>query len=79
MGGKLPTSLDGISVTIDGKPAPVAYVSPNQINVLVVDLSGSCIPPGTGPIALWWPGKRYVTWVGIDGYYYLPSETFFSR
>jgi hypothetical protein len=34
--------------------------------------------PGTGPIALWWPGKRYVTWVGIDGYYYLPSETFFS-
>jgi mannan endo-1,4-beta-mannosidase len=33
---------------------------------------------GTGPIASWWPGKRYVTWVGIDGYYYRPSETFFS-
>ena len=24
---------------------------------------------GTGPIGKWWPGKAYVTWVGIDGYY----------
>ena len=34
--------------------------------------------PGTGHIASWWPGAKYVTWVGIDGYYYRPSETFFS-
>ena len=33
---------------------------------------------GTGPIRSWWPGAAYVTWVGIDGYYYRPSETFFS-
>jgi Glycosyl hydrolase family 26 len=33
---------------------------------------------GTGSIASWWPGAQYVTWVGIDGYYYTPSETFFS-
>jgi protocatechuate 3,4-dioxygenase, beta subunit len=33
IGGKLPLSLDGVSVTIDGKPAPVYHVSPNQINV----------------------------------------------
>lgn len=32
--------------------------------------------PGTGPIASWWPGSRYVTWVGIDGYYYTRSDTF---
>ena len=31
--GKLPTSLDGVSVTIDGKPAFVNYISPVQINV----------------------------------------------
>jgi hypothetical protein len=31
---------------------------------------------GTGPIASWWPGASYVTWVGIDGYYYRPSDTF---
>ena len=33
---------------------------------------------GTGQVAAWWPGARYVTWVGIDGYYYRPGETFFS-
>jgi mannan endo-1,4-beta-mannosidase len=34
--------------------------------------------PGTGPVASWWPGKGYVNWVGIDGYYYRPSDTFGS-
>jgi mannan endo-1,4-beta-mannosidase len=24
----------------------------------------------------WWPGRSYVTWVGIDGYYLRPSLTF---
>ena len=33
---------------------------------------------GTGRVDLWWPGTRYVTWVGIDGYYYKPSDTFNS-
>jgi mannan endo-1,4-beta-mannosidase len=33
---------------------------------------------GTGPVASWWPGAQYVTWVGIDGYYYYPSDTFAS-
>jgi uncharacterized protein (TIGR03437 family) len=31
--GKLPTSLDGVSVTINNKPAAVYYISPGQINV----------------------------------------------
>ena len=26
----------------------------------------------------WWPGSRYVTWVGIDGYYTDPDETFMT-
>ena len=42
--GKLPTSLDGVSVTIDGKPAFVYYISPTQINVQAP--SGSA----TGPV-----------------------------
>jgi mannan endo-1,4-beta-mannosidase len=29
--------------------------------------------PSPGP---WWPGGSYVTWVGIDGYYYASSSTF---
>jgi mannan endo-1,4-beta-mannosidase len=31
--------------------------------------------PGPGP---WWPGRQYVNWVGIDGYYRYPSEGFAS-
>jgi len=31
--GNLPTALDGTSVTIDGKPAYVYYISPGQLNV----------------------------------------------
>ena len=34
--------------------------------------------PGAGPVASWWPGAGYVTWVGIDGYYYRPTDTFAS-
>ena len=34
--------------------------------------------PTTGPIASWWPGAGYVTWVGIDGYYYIPADNFVS-
>lgn len=27
-----------------------------------------------GPLRDWWPGARYVTWVGIDGYYARPGR-----
>jgi mannan endo-1,4-beta-mannosidase len=33
---------------------------------------------GTGPVASWWPGAKYVTWVGIDGYYFTSSDTFYK-
>jgi mannan endo-1,4-beta-mannosidase len=32
--------------------------------------------PDTGPLRVWWPGKQYVNWVGIDGYYYRQTDTF---
>ena len=35
--GELPTQLDGVSVTIDGKPAAVYYISPTQLNVQTPD------------------------------------------
>jgi uncharacterized protein (TIGR03437 family) len=44
--GRLPTSLDGVSVTINGKPAAVAFISPGQINVLAPDDNGT----GLGPV-----------------------------
>jgi uncharacterized protein (TIGR03437 family) len=36
-GGTLPTELDGVSVTVNGKAAYVYYISPSQINVLTPD------------------------------------------
>ncbi len=39
--GKMPTALDGVSVTVNGKPAFIYYISPTQINFLT--------PPDTLP------------------------------
>jgi hypothetical protein len=41
--------------------------------VNIIDTLGGIPSP-----AQWWPGSSYVTWVGIDGYYYSPSWTFAS-
>jgi hypothetical protein len=32
-------------------------------------------PPGVNPLP-WWPGNKYVTWVGIDGHYTHPGDSF---
>ncbi len=37
--GKYPTTFDGVSVTIGGKPAYLSYISPVQINLLVPDVA----------------------------------------
>lgn len=50
--GRLPTALDGVSVTVGGTPAWIYFVSPNQLNVLV--------PQGLAP------GTRDVV-VSLDG------------
>ena len=43
--GKLPVQLDGVSVTIDGKPAYVYYVSPTQIDVIAApDTTAGSVP-----------------------------------
>lgn len=34
------------------------------------------VTPGSPDPAPWWPGAKYVTWVGVDGYYSSPSDTF---
>jgi uncharacterized protein (TIGR03437 family) len=58
-GGKLPMSLDNVSVTIDGKPAAVSYISSTQINVLAPDAASTGLvfaqvktPAGTSSNAL---------------------------
>lgn len=37
VGNLLPASLDGVSVSVDGKPAAVYFISPTQINAQVPD------------------------------------------
>lgn len=49
--GMLPTSLDGVSVTMDGKPAYIYYISPGQLNVLAPD-----VPPGPVTVTVTTPG-----------------------
>lgn len=67
-GGNLPASLDGVSVTIDGKPAFVYYISPTQINVqapsdsttgsvaVVVSNNGTASVPATAQLQPAAPG-----------------------
>lgn len=37
--GKLPTTMDGVTVTIAGKPAYLNYISPGQINLVAPDVA----------------------------------------
>jgi len=30
----------------------------------------------TGRVREWWPGARYVDWAGIDGYYFVPTDSY---
>jgi uncharacterized protein (TIGR03437 family) len=41
VGGQLPTSLAGVSVTFSGAPGYISYVSQTQINVLAPPMSGT--------------------------------------
>jgi uncharacterized protein (TIGR03437 family) len=48
--GQLPTSLDGVSVSMGGMPAYIYYITPTQINLLAPDL-----PPGPTSITVTTP------------------------
>jgi uncharacterized protein (TIGR03437 family) len=48
--GQLPTSLQGVSVTIDGIPAYIQYIGPTQINVLAPD--DAALGPGSAQVPL---------------------------
>ena len=42
--GVLPTTLNGVSVNVGGKPAYIYYVSPTQINALAPDVGTGSLP-----------------------------------
>jgi mannan endo-1,4-beta-mannosidase len=39
----------------------------------------NALGPHEGPIRDWWPGAKYVSWVGINGYLYTKSSSFQSE
>ena len=41
--GQLPAALDGVTVTFDGKPGYVSYISSGQINVLVPNITATSL------------------------------------
>jgi hypothetical protein len=72
----------------DGHTSPAVYVSAWRHLVDVFRQTGASnaiflwtvndIDTANVPLAQWWPGASYVTWVGIDGYYYRSTDTFQS-
>ena len=71
--GVLPISLDGVSVSMGGKPAYIYYIAPGQLNVLAPDISPGPVsvtvmtPSGTSPavtatITLY--GPAFFEWPG---------------
>jgi len=72
-----------------GHVSPAKFVAAWQHLVTVFRQQGAdnvtwlwtlqAVEPGTSNrIASWWPGSKYVTWVGIDGFYFRKSDTFAS-
>lgn len=44
VGGALPTSLDGVKVSVGGQPAYINYVSPTQINAIAPNVGTGTVP-----------------------------------
>lgn len=73
-GRTLPTKLDGVSVTIDGKAAYVGYISPTQINVLApadgalgpvaVQVTNNGVTSTTGTAQLQTASPAFFLWSG---------------
>jgi len=70
--GTLPTTLDGVSVTMDGKFAYISYISPGQLNVLAPDLS-----PGPVTVTVTTPNGAASVSTGTASLYGLYAPAFF--
>jgi uncharacterized protein (TIGR03437 family) len=59
--GRLPTSLDGVTVTVGGQPAYIEYISPTQINAVAPDVAGT----GTVPVTVSAPNGAGTTAMAV--------------
>ena len=72
----------------DGHTSPATFVAAWRHIVRVFRAAGAAnvtwlwtvnsIQGAAAPLSQWWPGARWVSWVGISGYYYQASDTFGS-
>jgi uncharacterized protein (TIGR03437 family) len=62
--GALPTSLDGVSVSMGGKPAYVYYISPGQLNVLAPN-----VPAGQLTVTVTTPGGTSASFAATASLY----------
>jgi uncharacterized protein (TIGR03437 family) len=92
-GNQLPTSLDGVTVTVGGSPAYVEFISPTQINIITPNIatSGSGVPvtvnvPGQSPITAWFglqlESPAFFTWqtgTADSGKYVVAQHSDYTR
>jgi uncharacterized protein (TIGR03437 family) len=58
--GRLPTSLDAVTVTVGGQPAYLEYISPTQINAVAPNVG-----PGSVPVTVGAPNGASTTAVAV--------------
>jgi uncharacterized protein (TIGR03437 family) len=67
-GRKAPTTLDGVTVTVGGRPAYISYISPNQVNAQV---PGDTALGSTVPVVVTYNGRssaeRNITVNAVSG------------
>ena len=61
-GAPLPTSLGGVTLTINGTPALLFYVSPTQVNAIVAPAT----PPGHSDAVLTSPAGTFTTTINVN-------------
>jgi uncharacterized protein (TIGR03437 family) len=71
-GGSLPTSLAGVTVSMDGQPCVVSYISPTRIDVLLPASLGSGWQNGS----VNWPGGSLATsaLIGLNAAQFLSQQ-----
>ncbi len=85
VGGKLPTALGGVIVTVGNLPAHITYVSPTQINFIAPDtgiIFSSAVVNNNGAVSAGFPiqatqfGPAFFSWPGSQVVATRPDYTF---